>query len=117
MKQILFVLLCCLCLCGCTKEETTICQHDKDSVTIKHKDNKITFIKYEFVETFDSIADAIANQKETESDLNNLENDGFKWSIKRVDKTVYESLQSNNYSETYFDVLNKLEDIYDCVEQ
>ncbi len=136
MKKILFVILYCLCLCGCEKKEViTICNYhgsdfpnEKHIITIKHVDDKITYYKNEYETIYDTITEAQEEIDNYTKDLtcsndvcySSLEGDnGWKYKITRDNKTVFLTQEINNYEKSYNEVIKYLESLnsYECNEK
>lgn len=124
MKKLLFIAVCCLLLCGCEKEKITICTDDYSKTTIRHKGNKITFIKYETFDKFNTVNEAI----EQETKMNNIlkENEksrnrdkDFVWHVERNDKMVIVIQETYRYNKPYLEELKYIESLqnYICSEQ
>ena len=109
-------MICCILLTGCnknSKKTITICSDEYSRTTIEHKVEKITFIKYELIDTFETVSEAIDRENELKNILEenkNLANADkeFEWSIIREDKKIIIVMQTDNYSKKYTE---ELEDI------
>ena len=122
MKKICLLLVLCFCLCGCGNEKITICSSSNAKTTIKHKNDKITFIKYETMTNYETLTEAIQQEQKMNKILeDNKKSENadkeFKWYVERNDKTVILIQESSNYNNSYFKELEKIEDLQTCVEQ
>lgn len=135
MKKFLFVVVCCLCLCGCSEDKTTICKYNNEEllnnkhiITIKHSDNKIIYYKNEYETDYSTIAEAIEEEQQQKKNLICSENNcysslegenGWKYIVKRDGKTVYLTQETNNYDKNYVEEIKYLESLssYTCFEK
>lgn len=117
MKKILFILMCCLCLCGCEKDikkQTTVCIREythlnMTSVEIYNsQNNTITSASLGMLYSFDTSLEALKEYKklldtyEDKSLISFDEKNVYEWGLKDAEMTgdlanKINELESNNY--------------------
>lgn len=133
MKKLLFIAVCCLMLCGCEKEKITICKNDANVndehlITIKHFNNKIVYYKNEYKTTYNTISEAISEEKQWQQELicdnglcySSTEGEkGWNYTVVRDNKTIYLTQETNDYDINYDEELKYIESLqnYICSEQ